>query len=227
MFKITGAAMLAGILLADLSGAELKAVQNKVQYGKTAFHLQKGRISVTDPRLQLLVIVPHFTTNGKKRWYSFTNPDAAPKLVSSENNTWKFQAAIPLDADQTVLKAAETFSMTPFGTIETEISWEKPANPKDLLETACFFTIPMKALGDNKLMVDSQELQIVKETKYGWFSRAMENPSFVLYPGVEGREFTLAFQGKCRVSIGTVKNSGVTVRVITDQSPIKYTITPK
>ena len=60
MFKITGAAMLPGILLADLSGAELKAVQNKVQYGKTAFHLQKGRISVTDLRLQLLVIVPHF-----------------------------------------------------------------------------------------------------------------------------------------------------------------------
>ena len=227
MFKITCAAILAGIMFTNLSGAELKAVQNKIQYGKTAFNLQNGRISVTCPKLQLVQIAPHFTTKGKKRWYSFTNQDAAPKLVSSENNTWKFQSAIPLNAGSDVLKAAETITMTPFGTIEAEISWEKPAEPKDLLETACFFTIPMKALGDHKLIVDGKDIEVVKETKYGWFSRVMENPSFVLYPGVEGQEFSLVFQGKYGVSIGTVKNSGVTVRVISTKSPIKYTITPK
>ena len=227
MFKISCSAMLAGILLLDLSGAELQAVQNKIQYGKTAFHLQNGRISVTCPKLQLVLINPHFTTKGKKRWYSFTNPDAAPKLVASENNTWKFQSAIPLNTGSDVLKAAETVTMTPFGTIETEISWEKPATPKDLLETACFFTIPMKALGSNKFIVDGQEVPVIKETKYGWYSRTMENPSFVLFSGVKGQEFSLVFQGSYYISIGTVKNSGVTVRVITKKSPIKYTITPK
>ena len=227
MFKITCAAVLAGIMFTNLSGAELKAVQNKIQYGKTAFNLQNGRISVTCPKLQLVQIAPHFTTKGKKRWYSFTNQDAAPKLVSSENNTWKFQSAIPLNAGSDVLKAAETITMTPFGTIEAEISWEKPAEPKDLLETACFFTIPMKALGSNKLIVGGEDVPVVKETKYGWFSRTMENPSFVLFPGVAGQEFSLVFQGSYVISIGTVKNSGVTVRVITKKSPIKYTITPK
>ena len=227
MFKISCSAMLAGILLLDLSGAELKAIQNKIQYGKTAFHLQNGRISMTDPILHLMLITPHFTTNGKKRWYSFTNPDAATKLVSSENNTWKYQSAIPLNTGSDVLKAAETITMTPFGTIETEISWEKPANPKDLLETACFFTLPMKALGDGKLIVDGQDVPVVRETKYGWFSRTMKNPSFILYQGVEGKELTLVFQGSFKILIGTVKNSGVTVRVISTASPIKYTITPK
>ena len=110
MFKITCAAVLAGIMFTNLSGAELKAVQNKIQYGKTAFNLQNGRISVTCPKLQLVQIAPHFTTKGKKRWYSFTNQDAAPKLVSSENNTWKFQSAIPLNAGSDVLKAAETIT---------------------------------------------------------------------------------------------------------------------
>ena len=227
MFKISCSAMLAGILLLDLSGAELQAVQNKIQYGKTAFNLQNGRISVTCPKLQLALITPHFTTKGKKRWYSISNPDAAPKLVSSENNTWKFQSAIPLNTGSDVLKTVETITMTPFGTIETEISWEKPANPKDLLETACFFTIPMKALGSNKFIVDGKEVPVVKETKYGWYSRTMGNPSFVLYPGIAGQEFSLVFQGSYYISIGTVKNSGVTVRVITKKSPIKYTITPK
>ena len=115
----------------------------------------------------------------------------------------------------------------PSNTIESEVSWEKPANAADLKESACFFGLPLKNGQNKQIMLNGQEIQILNETKYGWFAKTMENPIFILYPGIEGKEMTLAFSGKVGVVMGSVKDANVTIRISFRESPIRFTITPK
>ena len=227
MFKMFSSAILTVILAANLSGAELKTAKNRIQSGPTDFYLNSGCFSVINQKQQILSVYPHFTTGGKDKWYSLVSRKVSSKLLSKENNCWKFQSSIPLNAAAEVLNVAATVTVTPSNTIESEVSWEKPANAADLKDSACFFGLPLKNGQNKQIMLNGQEIQILNETKYGWFAKTMENPIFILYPGIEGKEMTLAFSGKVGVVMGSVKDANVTIRISFRESPIRFTITPK
>ena len=227
MFKMISSAILTVILAATLSGAELKTAKNRIQSGPTDFYLNFGCFSVFNQKQQILSIYPHFTTGGKDKWYSLVSKKITSKLLSKENNCWKYQSSIPLNAGTEVLNVAATVTVTPSNTIESEVSWEKPANAANLKNSACFFDLPLKDGQNQQIMLNGQEIQIVNENKYGWFAKKMENPVFTLYPGIEGKEMTLTFPGKVGVVMGSVKDARVTIRISFRESPIRFTITPK
>ena len=144
MFKMFSSAILTVIMASNLSGAELKTAKNRIQSGPTDFYLNFGCFSVRNQKQQILSIYPHFTTAGKDKWYSLVSRKVSSKLLSMENNCWKFESSIPLNAAAEILKVAATVTVTPTNTIESEVSWEKPANAADLKESACFFGLPLK-----------------------------------------------------------------------------------
>ena len=227
MFRKTIIALLAGVSMMSLTGAELKVQNNKIMFGNSAMHLwPTGMVSFTNAKGLMGTMYPHFTTSGKEKWYSIGNKASGSKLVSHEDKTWLYEANIPLAEGGMAVK--ENIAVSPFNAVDVAVSWTIPANAKDLVEAAYFIHLPVKNFADVPIIVNGRKLTVVNETKYGWFSATLENPVFELYSGVSGSEFSLAFAGKFNISIGTAKDGMITIRVISiSGTEIKLAATPK
>lgn len=227
MFRKTIIALLAGVSMMSLTGAELKVQNNKILFGNNTMHLwPTGMVSFTNAEGLLGTMYPHFTTSGKDKWYSIGNKASGAKLAAHEEKSWQYDANIPLAEGSMAVK--ETVAVSPFNAVDMAASWVKPANAKDLIEAAYFIQLPVKNFADTPLIVNGKKLTVANETKYGWFAAALENPVIELYSGIAGSEFSLAFSGKFNVSIGTMKDSMITIRVVLAAgTEIKLAVTPK
>ena len=119
-------------------------------------------------------------------------------------------------------------SVTPFNTIEITCGW-KTADMKKILETGFFVSFPVKLMEGRELLIGGQAYKIANETKYGWFSKTLENPEFKVFQGDPSREYALSASGKYYVSIGTVKDGSVTIRInaLPGVNEMKLTFTPR
>lgn len=208
--------------------AELKMENNRVRCGESVLHFKDngGTLVYRHGDRNLAWLTPHFTTTGRDKWYSLSNPLCAPKVLSAADQTWTLQGNIPLGSGGT-MPVRKSISVTPFNTIELKVTWDMPANPKELIESGMFLSVPVAEMRDTPLLLNGRKLPVRNETKYGWFSEMVENPTIVCYAGQEHRAFSLAFAGKYFVTIGTVKDNAVTVRVITTGKVFKGTLIPE
>lgn len=221
-------AFLGLMICAGVSGAELVCTKNGISFGNTTINLYNGSFYIADKKEGMLVsLYAHFTTRGKEKWYSFGARACNAKKLPSENKSWKFAAQVPLNASGK-MEVTQEAAVTPFNALDVTVLRSKTVPESDLVEQGIFFSIPLKKLGARQsFLLNGKALTVKNETKYGWYRADMENPSFTLFPGVKGREMVIAFPGKVSVSVGTVKNGAVTVRVVMKQNPMRFTVTPE
>ncbi len=224
--KISVTALL--FLTVLLSGAELKTAENGIAFGSAKLNIwDSGIMSLTDKQGLFTNWYFHFTTKHPGKWFPLSHKSCKLQKLPAENGTWKFKAAVPVTETETA-DAEMTLSATPFNTVEIECTW-KCADPKNILETGFFLSLPIKASEGGKMEINGKEYPIVNETKYGWFKSSLENPEFRIYPGNPLREYTISARGKYNITIGTVKNGSVTIRIIAPRGSnnMKLTFTPR
>lgn len=220
----------AALLLTGLCicGAELKTTKSAVGFGDARLNvLPSGVLTLTDKQGLFSNLYLHFTTKHPDKWFSIANKACNLKALPMENNVWKFTSAVPV-SETDKADASMELSVTPFNTVEIACGW-KTADMKNILETGFFVSFPAKQMAGKDLLVGGQAYKIVNETKYGWFSKTLENPEFKVFQGDPAREYTLSASGKYNVSIGTVKDGSVTIRInaLPGVNEMKLIFTPK
>lgn len=228
MLKKMLTVLLGGMLFAAAQGAELTYTKYNISYGNTRIGLYNGSFYVTDKKEGYIYSVyPHYTTNGKGKWFSFAARACGVKQLPAENKSWKFVSNVPVSASAK-MTVTEEIALTPFNSLDVTVKREKIAREADLQEQGVFISIPLKKMGAKQsILLNGKALAVKNETRYGWYRAELENPSFTLYPGVKGREMVVAFPGKTSVTIGTVKDGAVTIRVVMKQNPMRFTLTPE
>ena len=135
-----------------LSGAELKTAENGIAFGSAKLNIwDSGIMSLTDKQGLFTSWYFHFTTKHPGKWFSMSHKSCKLQKLPAENGTWKFKAAVPVTETETA-DAEMTLAATPFNTVEIECTW-KCADPKNMLETGFFLSLPVKASEGGKMEI--------------------------------------------------------------------------
>ncbi len=221
----TAALFLTGIWMC---GAELKTTKTSVEFGDSKLNIwPSGIMTLTNKQGLFTNWYLHFATKHPGKWFTMSHKSCNIEALPTENGVWKFKASVPVSETEKA-DAAMELSVTPFNTIEITCGW-KTADMKKILETGFFVSFPVKLMEGRELLIGGQAYKIANETKYGWFSKTLENPEFKVFQGDPSREYALSASGKYYVSIGTVKDGSVTIRInaLPGVNEMKLTFTPR
>ncbi len=210
-----------------IGAAELKIKGNSVEMGAPRLNMLKNcNVTITGKDGLYTNFYLYFTTNHKAKWLSMGNALCNSKMQNDDTGLWKYTAAVPV-SDTEKADTVYTVSVTPFGTVELAGEW-KTANMKNIIEAGLFISLPVKKLGENSFVMDGKVLKTVNETKYGWKSGIFTNAKFTFYKD-SPMEYSVETIGKYYITIGTVKDSAVTVRIIPlpGTGKVKLAVLPK
>lgn len=222
---IAAVLLLAGVCM---SGAELKTTKTSVEFGDSKLNIwPSGIMTLTNKQGLFTNWYLHFATAHPGKWFAMSHKSCNIQALPAGNGVWKFKASVPVSETEKA-DAAMELSVTPFNTLEIACNW-KAADMKKILETGFFVSFPVKLMENRELLISGQAYKIANETKYGWFSKTLENPEFKVFQGDPAREYTLSASGKYYVSIGTVKDGSVTIRInaLSGVNEMKLTFTPR
>lgn len=222
---IAAVLLLAGVCM---SGAELKTTKTSVEFGDSKLNIwPSGIMTLTNKQGLFTNWYLHFATAHPGKWFAMSHKSCNIQALPAGNGVWKFKASVPVSETEKA-DAAMELSVTPFNTLEIACNW-KAADMKKILETGFFVSFPVKLMENRELLISGQAYKIANETKYGWVSKTLENPEFKVFQGDPAREYTLSASGKYYVSIGTVKDGSVTIRInaLPGVNEMKLTFTPR
>lgn len=219
-------AVAALILGFQLSAAELKVQGDAVTFDKQTFAVTKaGSLVLSSPAGWISNFGISLATKHKTRWFTPGMPVCNPALKQVEKGVWEFSSRIPAGETDFVDLTMKT-TVTPFNTIELDYAW-KAQDMKNILELGMFLTVPMKEIGGKEIVLNGEPVKIVNETKYGWFSKVVENPEITMFKGEQGREYSISGAGKFNLVFQSGKDQTLVIRFYPIAKEMKLTVTPK
>ena len=146
-------------------------------------------------------------------YFSFGSRNIKSSFSKPEKGVFLYKGTVPANKNGASMEVSEEVSLTPMGSLEFQITW-KCENMRDAKDMFFGLRFPMAHFKDQKVLVGTQEVLILNQSKYGFFVKdKLSDPGLDFYNWDKARKFTIQCEGNIKVVMQSTKDKEYLLRI--------------